>query len=382
VTALHEAEQERRSLAEQLHRSQKLEAMGRLAGGVAHDFNNLLTVIRGNGEFLGTELEGAQPALREALAEIQVASERAAGLTRQLLAFSAREVVRTAVVELDEVIRDLEKLLRRMIGEDVSLVVECEPQLPPIRADRAQVEQVVVNLAVNARDAMPEGGRLWLEVRSRGAGVVLAVSDTGCGMSGEIQERIFDPFFTTKEAGRGSGLGLSTVFGIVQQWGGEITVESSPGQGTRFEIGFPATRCEDAADRDEDLEPGRRAFGGTVLVVEDEALVSGLVRRILESEGFEVLQAADGSEAVERAASHPGPIDVLLCDVVLPGLDGVAVEAAVRARRPGIRSLLMSGYSRRPASTRPLVPDDATLIQKPFTRAELRRAIRRCLERE
>ncbi len=370
VTPLRQAEDARKALAEQLHRSQKLEAVGRLAGGVAHDFNNLLTVISGNGEFLLSDLEEQSPdAVRDVIMEIQTAAEKAAGLTRQLLAFSARQVVQASVVDLTDVVDDLEKLLRRMIGEDVELVVDLESDLAPVLADRAQVEQVIVNLAVNARDAMPEGGRLVVSARTLPETVRLCIADTGQGMASEVRERIFDPFFTTKEAGAGSGLGLSTVFGIVQQWGGEIRVESDLGRGTRFEVDLPRAPVEASASPGLDPEVEDQRSGGTILVVEDEPLVAGLVRRILEADGFTVLQADNGHDAVELAASHPKPIEILLSDVVLPGLDGVAVGERVRAKRPEIKTLLMSGYSRRPGTARPLFPDHANLLHIPFSRA-------------
>ncbi len=381
---------EQRALQDQLRHSQKMEAIGQLAGGVAHDFNNLLTAIIGYTEMLMRSLEPTSP-LRADLAEIHKAGDRAAELTRQLLAFSRKQVLRPKHLDLNEVVGDMDKMLRRMIGEDIELTVKLSPSLAPVRADRAQLEQVILNLAVNARDAMPNGGRLTLETANvhldgahaarhegarSGQHIALVVSDSGHGMDPTTLARVFEPFFTTKEVGKGTGLGLSMAYGIVRQSDGHITVESRPGRGATFRIFLPAV--EPSADSHAPPPKASRAPPGTetVLIVEDSDNVRRLMRHVLETKGYVVLEATDGAEGLRLSEAHEGPIHLLLTDVVMPGMGGRELATRLLKSRPSTRVLFASGYPRTS-----LPGDGVDLIPKPFTPDELERKVRETLAR-
>jgi two-component system, cell cycle sensor histidine kinase and response regulator CckA len=385
VTEKKRTESRLREREEELRHAQRLEAVGRLAGGIAHDFNNLLTVINGHARFLLDELDPGARA-RPDLEEIERAGVRAASLTQQLLAFSRRQVMRAQPLDLNLVIRDMERMLHRLVGSHIRLRTTLRPGLPRVLADRAQVEQVVMNLVVNARDAMPDGGVLDLRTGAvhlqpddpnlsswdmePGPYVHLAVEDTGEGIPPETLARVFDPFFTTKERGKGIGLGLATVFGIVKQSGGHVTVWSEPGQGARFEIYLPA--AVDLADPADEVvatpDDATASPGGVVLVAEDEPSVRRLAARILMRRGFEVLEAPNGVEALELAASFDGRIDLLLTDLVMPEMGGRELARRIRALRPETAVLVMSGYEDEVATTG---MGDDEFVKKPFTPAEL-----------
>jgi len=367
---------QRKQLEEELRQAQKLEAVGRLAGGIAHDFNNLLTTILGYSDLL---LRGhpEDAELQDDVGEIRKASERAAALTRQLLAFSRKQVIEPRVIDLNALVVESSRMLRRLIGEDIELSTRLAPDLPTVRADPVQIEQVIVNLVVNARDAMPGGGRLSIETtvrrvqeaRARSGGstrgdcVVLVVSDTGSGMDAATQERIFEPFFTTKEKGKGTGLGLSTAYGIVKQSGGDIRVTSVPCSGSTFEILLPAVG--ERADDDAAKAPVGRVEAprhATVLLAEDEDGLRALNGRVLEARGYRVLTASNAAEALLLAERQPGPPDLLVTDVVMPGASGRELARRLRDRHPGLKVLYVSGYAEDSR-----VEDDASFLQKPFT---------------
>jgi PAS domain S-box-containing protein len=380
-----------RHLEEQVRHSMKMEAVGRLAGGVAHDFNNLLNVIAGYAE-LGLRRLPPQTDTRRHVTEILRATERASALTRQLLTFSRKQVVQPRVIDLNGVLRDMDRLLRRLIGEDVELIARTADKPLSLRADAGQIEQVIMNLAVNARDAMPEGGRLVLRTAAvdvapspaadvpAGRYVELSVTDTGCGMDGQTASRIFEPFFTTKPEGRGTGLGLSTVWGIVTNSGGTVTVRSELGAGTTFRILLPRVESPvdvDASPAIDGARPAHPASAGTrahtVLVVDDEAPLRAIVRDVLEDSGYRVLEAGDAAAALALAAEHQGPLELLLTDVNMPGRDGAELASRMRELRPGLRVVFMSGEVDHPA------PDgDAAhgFLSKPFTAAMLEQAVR------
>jgi PAS domain S-box-containing protein len=363
----------------QLRQAQKMEAVGRLAGGIAHDFNNLLTAISGYSEFL---IAGqTDDRLRRHAEEIKKAAGRAAALTGQLLAFSRRQVLQPRVLDLNAVVSDMDMMLRRLIGEDVELVTVLDPELASVKADPTQVEQVIVNLAVNARDAMPQGGSVTVEtanvVTDAGSYVELRLTDTGTGMTEAERRQLFDPFFTTKEGG--TGLGLATVYGIVEQSGGEIEVETEPGLGSSFRILLPAVETEpERLSAPADSEP---ATGDeTILLIEDEAVVRRLVAEILESHGYSVLPAGDGPSALELLRRHPGSVDLLLSDVVMPGMSGPDVANAVAAMRPDVRVLYISGYTDSHVGNHGVLEPGVQLLQKPFNADELTRAVRSVLD--
>ena len=399
VTERRRAEEALRQSQERLHLSQRLEAVGQLAGGVAHDFNNLLTAITSYTQLL---LEGFAPndARREDLLEIKKAAERATSLTRQLLAFSRRQVLDPRVVDLNAVVTDLEKMLRRLIGAHIALVTDCSTRrpLPRVRADIAQLEQVIVNLAVNARDAMPDGGTLTIrtgearlteadcrdhsdfDVRP-GRYVAMTVSDTGIGMDAATQARIFEPFFTTKGPGKGTGLGLATVYGIVKQSGGYIAVTSEPGRGTTFRIYLPAET--DSAPVPSEGTGGSDSTpegSGTILLVEDEMPVRALARRVLEQSGYTVLEAADGLEGARVADAFAGDIDLLLTDVVMPNLGGRGLVERLRPKRPRMAVMFISGYPAGEVDRGGLTSGGATYLEKPFSPRLLRETVRQALE--
>jgi nitrogen-specific signal transduction histidine kinase/CheY-like chemotaxis protein len=367
---------QKRSLEQLLVHSQKMEAVGQLAGGVAHDFNNLLAVIEGSGEMALEELVGH--VAREDVADMVAAAKRAASLTRQLLAFSRRESARPEPLDLAGVVRNVEKMLRRLIGEHITLLTRLDPGVSAITADHNQIEQVLINLCVNARDAMPGGGTLCIELHERLAGenaadpgarsVLLSVTDTGTGIEPEVMKRIFEPFFTTKEVGKGTGLGLSMVYGIVTQNGGQISVDSSVGRGTTFSIVFPLTSLDSV--RAKNTVPSRSSTrgSGTILLVEDDPSVRSITARILRRQGYIVVEASRPSEA--RAFSEVGDeIDLLLTDLVMPEMSGVKLADELILARPGLRVLYMTGYAGAALNLAEidLLEPEERLIQKPFT---------------
>jgi len=384
---------QRKLLEEQLLHAQKMEAVGRLAGGVAHDFNNMLTVISGYNRMILDELSTMDP-LRGYAEEILKAADRAGALTNQLLAFSRRQIMRPRVINVNAVMAQSQKMLQRLIGEDVELRVALREDAGNIRADPGHVAQAVVNLAVNARDAMPLGGRLTIEtanvtldenyVRTHmgvkpGDFVMIAVSDTGHGMDAETRRRIFEPFFTTKEKGKGTGLGLATVYGMVKQTGGDIWVYSEPGQGSTFKLYFPRV-SEPVSDQGEAAE-GRaeRAVGETVLVVEDEAAVRELTVRILQQLGYNVLSAGSAAEALEMSAAHEGEIALLVTDVVMPNMSGRQLADGLCLQRPETKVLFLSGYTENAVVHHGVLDEGVDFLQKPFSREGLAKKMREVL---
>ena len=387
VTADRAADRERRRLEEQLRQAQKMEALGRLAGGVAHDFNNILTAIIANAGMAVLEAPPDDPN-RPLLMEIRDAARRGAELTRQLLAVSRKQVLEPRPVDLNALLANLRRMLGRLIGEDLELRLDLAPGLPPVLADPGQVEQVVMNLAVNARDALERGGAIAISTRAaevsprearppeRAAGryAVVTVADTGRGIPPEVLSHLFEPFYTTKPAGQGTGLGLSTVYGIVRQHGGFVEVESAPGRGTTFRVHLPLAKERSDAGEEPVPEPLPRG-DETVLLVEDEPAVRDVARALLGRLGYRVLAAGSGDEALSLASGHEGPVHLLLTDVVLPGPSGPEVAEAVRARRPGCRVLFMSGYPEKLAAGLSGVP----FLPKPFSPEALARKIREVL---
>ena len=387
---------ERRALEQQLRQSQKMEAVGRLAGGIAHDFNNLLMVISGYSEFLLDRL-GSEPALRAPAQEIASAAGRATSLTRQLLAFSRKQMLAPKILDLNGVVTENLKMLTRVIGEDIDLVMVPAAGLGTVRADAGQIEQVIMNLAVNARDAMPSGGKLTIETSNvsldeeyarfhaplkPGNYVMLAISDTGAGMDSETQSHIFEPFFTTKGP-KGTGLGLSTVYGIVKQSGGYIWVYSEPGKGTTFKIYLP--RVAEAVEAPVQIlvapesvaaEPGTE----TILLVEDEANLRYLARQFLEKQGYRVIDAADGAVAMQIAVAHEGVIHLLLTDVIMPGMNGRELAQRISEIRPNVKVLYMSGYTENVIGRNGTLDAGVRLLQKPFTLRDLKSKVREALD--
>ena len=385
---------ERREMELQLRQGQKMEAIGRLAGGVAHDFNNLLGVISGYAELMSEQVDPAGE-LRNSVEQIRKAAERASGLTRQLLAFSRQQVLETKVLNINIIVEEMVKMLPRLLGEDIELQATLEPGLGAVKADQGQIEQVILNLAVNARDAMPGGGKLAIstgrvrydselalkhQAMKPGNYVLLSVSDTGMGMDKQTQAHIFEPFFTTKEQGRGTGLGLAMVYGFVKQIGGYVWVESEPGAGSTFEIYLPVAMDEVTPNSPGVAISVPKAGSGTILLVEDEESLRTLTRNILEQSGYSVLEAANGAEAVGIARDYSGPIQLLLTDMVMPGMNGRAVAEKVGRLHPGIRVAYMSGYTG--FSSREAAKLNAVIIAKPFTRNLLLQKLRETLEFE
>jgi len=385
----------RKTLEGQLIHAQKMEAVGRLAGGVAHDFNNMLTVIAGYNRMILDELSTLDP-LRGYAEEILKAADRAGALTNQLLAFSRRQIMQTRVVNLNSVISQTEGMLRRLIGEDVQIVINLAPNIGNIRADPNQIEQALVNLAVNARDAMPGGGRLIIETADTqidetyakthmgvkpGDFVLLAVSDTGQGMDSATRQNIFEPFFTTKQRGKGTGLGLATVYGMVKQSGGDIWVYSELGRGTTFKLYFP--KVAEAVSNGPTDEPVRhRQEGGeTILLVEDEGQVRELTARMLRQMGYTVLVAAGGEEAMETARTHAGVISLLVTDVVMPGMSGKQVADGLVLMRPDTRVLFLSGYTEHTVVHHGVLDSNVDFLTKPFSREGLALKIREIISR-
>jgi PAS domain S-box-containing protein len=386
---------DRKKLEEQFRQAQKMEAVGRLAGGIAHDFNNLLMVIQGYADLLAERLNEGDP-LRRNAEQIRAASQRAAALTQQLLAFSRKQILAPKVLNVHTVVTDLEKILRRVIGEDIELRTSSTADLWLIKADRSQVEQVIMNLAVNARDAMPTGGRLTIEtanvefdmsisnpptVLAPGKYVMLAVSDNGCGMDEKVQAHIFEPFFTTKEKGKGTGLGLATVYGVVKQSGGYIWVYSEAGRGTTFKIYLPRIEEENVPSTRERLPSATATPRGSevILLAEDEKGVRELAREYLETSGYTVLVAEDGRAAIELASKHSGIIHLLMTDVVMPGIGGPEVAERIKILRPEIKVLYMSGYTDQAIMHQGVLQSGAILLQKPFTLAALASKLREIL---
>jgi two-component system cell cycle sensor histidine kinase/response regulator CckA len=369
---------ERRQLEAELLNAQKLESLGRLAGGVAHDFNNLLTGITGYASLL-LERAGADTELARDLTEIKRAADRAAELTQQLLAFGRRQLFSPQPVDLNALVTQVTGLLRRLLGDQIELVLRPDSALGVVRADPGQVEQVIVNLVVNARDALPTGGRVTIETRNADdAWVELVVTDNGVGMDESTRAQVFEPFFTTRE--QGTGLGLSSVYGIVQQSGGAVAVESDPGAGSTFTVRLP--RVSEAAESapTPTTTPETRPGSETVLLVEDEDVVRDLARRVLERHGYTVFACAYGAEAVKLSESHGGRIDLLLTDVVMPGMRGYEVARKVAAMRPEIKILYMSGYAEEALVGGP-ADGGGALIEKPFAIDALARRVREELER-
>lgn len=388
-----------RKLEQQMRAAQRMESIGRLAGGVAHDFNNLLTVIQSYGSFVREQFRAEDPAH----ADVQMildAATRAAKLTGQLLAFSRRQVQELRVVKLNDIVAEIETMLRRLIGADVELVTSLAPSLWPVEVDPSHMEQVLVNLAVNARDAMPVGGRITLGTSNIaidessnihqhgfdvpvGKYVRLAVTDTGTGIDAAIQHSIFEPFFTTKSKDKGTGLGLSTVFGIVKQSAGFIWVDSTPGRGATFEVYLPAVEGDagrlPGPERDPEAVRGGRE---TVLVVEDEAMVRKAVCRILNGHGYQILEASHGGDALLLSETHRGVIDLMISDIVMPGIDGKELAARVLARHPAMKVIFMSGYSDVSIVDQGALSPGAHFLQKPFPSQAVLAKVREALDHD
>ncbi len=386
----------RKQLESQFRQAQKMEAVGQLAGGVAHDFNNLLTVIVSYSQMLLADISEQSPS-RADVQEIKRAAERAALLTKQLLAFSRQQVLRVHIVDLNQVLGDVEQMLRRLLREDIQILLTLDPELGTVAADRGQLEQIVINLAVNARDAMPSGGRLSIETANvtfespfalrsseppleAGSYVMMSVADNGLGMTPEIQARVFEPFFTTKSVHEGTGLGLSTVYGIVKQSGGHLAMYSEPGHGTIFRIYLPR------ADSSAELQPVAEAAtpssrgGETVLVVEDDAALRTVACRSLRQCGYIVLEAANGQEALRQCEEHEETLDIAITDMVMPLMSGVELAESIASAYPGIKVLLMSGYTRDEAARRGIANERYAFLEKPFTPARLTARVREVLD--
>jgi len=368
----------RHELEEQLLHSQRMEATGRLAGGIAHDFNNLLTVIMSYSELGRFTLEPSHPSF-EALEQINVASLRAAALTRQLLIFARKEVVDPKVIDLNQLVESVAKLLHRVVGEDVLLSIDLFPGSAPVMIDPVQCEQLLMNLAVNARDAMPSGGSLRIRTAIEAATVHVSVHDTGLGMPESVQLRAFEPFFTTKDAGKGTGLGLSTCLAIVRSAGGTITIESAVGQGTAFHVALPRAKTDvdaDALERSTVMPRGDE----TVLLIEDDAVVRQLTARILRRQGYKVLVATQANEAIELAADHSTRIDLFLSDVVMPGESGPSVIERLSAVRPSTKVLFVSGYPGDDISRRGVDEGSFRFLAKPYSSEQLAQRVRQVLD--
>ena len=396
ITERKKSEQEMAALQEQFRQSQKMEAIGRLAGGIAHDFNNLLTVIRGYSQLSLMDLRENEK-LRGHIEEIQRASQKASDLTHHLLAFSRRQIMEMKILDLNTLLKDLDRMLHRVIGEDIELTYRLANDLGKVKIDLGQIEQVILNLAVNARDAMPSGGKLTIETSNAeldetyarthigskpGHYVMLSVSDTGVGMIPEVRERAFEPFFTTKEKGKGTGLGLSTVYGIVKQSGGNIWAYSEPGRGTTFKIYLPQADefLMEAAEKAEAAEILKGSE--TILVVEDEEEVLKLVAQILTGQGYTVIEASDGDEAMDFASQYERkPIHLLLTDVVMPGMSGGELAQTLKVQHPGLKVLYMSGYTDNAIVHHGVLEEGINYIQKPFTLDALARKVREVLDR-
>lgn len=387
---------ERKQLEDQFRQAQRLEALGRLTGGVAHDFNNLLTVILGHCEMMMRKMEEETP-LRKRLSVIRETGQRAAGLVRQLLAFSRKQVLNPRVLDLNKIVANTDKMLRRLIGEDIEIETILKPELWHVEADPGQMEQVVMNLATNARDAMPQGGKLTIETRNveldetyaqkhaevtPGPYVMFAMSDNGCGMDPETMLHIFEPFFTTKGIGKGTGLGLATIHGIVKQSGGHIWVYSELGEGTTFRVYFPKSQKAPGTEAEQEIVSTREMSGDeTVLVVEDEAGVRRLVCDVLADNGYAVLEAADGKKALEKCGGHKGPIHLLVTDVVMPEMGGAELAKQMMEKHPDLKVLFTSGYTDDAIVHHGVLDKGVEFIEKPFTPASLSRKVREVLDK-
>ena len=379
-------------MEEQLRNAQQLEAIGRLAGGVAHDFNNILSIIIGHGELLLAM--GNDERTRSGIQQIQRAAERAASLTQQLLAFGRKQVLQPTILDLNEAVAEVQTMLARVIGEDIELIAKLHPSLGTVKADPGQVEQVLMNLAINARDAMPQGGRLTMETSNEeinpergrdldltpGHYVMLRVSDTGHGMDNTTLSHIFEPFFTTKPVGKGTGLGLATVYGIVKQSGGSIQVKSEAGRGTEFRILLPTS---DSELRKEPNSIGSQCVVGgneTILIAEDEKDLRALTRIFLESYGYGVLEAGSAEEAIEKAGSSTEPIHLLLTDVVMPGMSGRQLAERILTKHPQTKVLFMTGYTDEMLAQHRVLEPGVQLLEKPFSKQELALKVRAVLD--
>jgi two-component system cell cycle sensor histidine kinase/response regulator CckA len=393
VTQRKKAEDDKKKIEIQLLQSQKLEAVGRLTGGIAHDFNNILTTIIGNAEIMvGSLTKGDR--LREEAEEIRSAGERAAGLVSQLLAFSRNQVLQPTIMSLNETVRDMDRMLRRIIGEDIELRTILAPDLGLVETDQGKMEQVIMNLVVNARDAMPGGGKITIETanveldeeyaRSHiavipGTYAMVSVSDTGVGMTKEVQEHVFEPFFTTKEKGKGTGLGLSTVYGIVKQSRGNIWVYTESGKGTTFKVYLPRAERLISEKKKKDKKAEALTGSETILIVEDDEMVRKFAERALKGFGYRILIAANGEEAIRIAGEHEGPIDLMLTDVVMPGMNGQEIEERLRTLRPDIKVLYMSGYTDNAIVDHGVLNKGKAFLQKPFTIDALGRKVKEAL---
>jgi PAS domain S-box-containing protein len=386
---------ERKKLEERVRQAQKLEAVGRLAGGVAHDFNNMLTAIIGYSDLMVGSLPAGDP-LRDGLEQIKKAGDRAAALTQQLLAFSRKQMLQPTVVDLNALIHETHKMLRRLIPEDIEFALQLDPCVRPVRADVAQTQQVLINLALNARDAMPQGGRLSIETGNTdltesyarkhsdvrpGPYAVLTVTDTGCGMDEATQARVFEPFFTTKVQGKGTGLGLATVYGIVKQSGGHIELVSQHGRGSLFRVYLPT--AEDAVPTLTIPHARTKTPTGTetVLLAEDDEALRSLARRVLEENGYQVLAARNGSEALQACRKHAGPVHILVSDVVMPSMNGPQLAQHVKSLHPDVRVVFMSGYTDSTIVSRGVKEGDAVFLAKPFKAETLARIVREVLDK-
>jgi signal transduction histidine kinase/CheY-like chemotaxis protein len=394
VTDRKRAEEESEALREQLRQSQKMEAIGRLAGGIAHDFNNLLTIIKGYSQLSLIELKEDSP-LKGSIEQIDKATDRAADLVRQLLAFSRRQILEMRVLDLNTTLANLHNMLRRLIGEDIELTMVLAEDLGRVKTDLGWIEQAIMNLVVNAKDAMPKGGKLTIETANveldeayarahvavtSGRYVMIAVSDTGAGMTPEVRERLFEPFFSTKEKDKGTGLGLSTVYGIVKQSGGNIWVYSEPGKGSTFKIYLP--RVDEPLEQPREKLLGDELLRGseTILLVEDEEEVRKLAVRVLERQGYKVLSARDGDEALLVCERHKDPIHLMLTDVVMPGMSGHEVAKRSEPSHPEMKVLYMSGYTDNAIVMHGVLVQGVNYIQKPFTVNGLTKKVREVLE--
>jgi len=395
ISERKKAEQEMISLEEQLRQSQKMEAIGQLAGGIAHDFNNSLTLIKVCSQLALLELKEGDP-LREKLAMIEGATERSANLARQLLAFSRRQVMEMKILNLNDLLRDLDKMLRRVIGEDIELVNVLAEDLGRVKADPGQIEQVILNLALNARDAMPKGGKLTIETANAeldaeyarshvgvvpGRYVMLAVSDTGEGMTPEVRARVFEPFFTTKKEGKGTGLGLSSVYGIVKQSKGCIWVYSEPGIGSIFKVYLPLSDESSEGEEKEELNGKLPRGGETILVVEDDREILTVVVHILKRQGYKVLEAVNGGEALLRCGKYEGSIQLMVTDVVMPGMSGRELAERLLLWHPEMNVLYMSGYTDNSIVHHGVLDEGVNFIQKPFSLESLAKKIREILDK-
>jgi nitrogen-specific signal transduction histidine kinase len=392
ITERKLAQQALRRSEDHLRQAQKMEAVGRLAGGIAHDFNNLLTAILGYSGLLVESLAGNEPAMQQ-VAEIRRAGERAASLTKQLLAYSRRQVLQPKVLDLNAIVGDLEKMLRRLVGERVTVNLNCEPALWQVRADPGEIGRAILNLSLNARDAMPEGGTLTIATTNLihkavddtaelapGRYAVMAVHDTGLGIDSEVRAHIFEPFYTTKTVGKGTGLGLATVLGIVEQSGGVIRCESQLGAGTTFRIFLPAVA--------EPVDPVPLTTGGAasmpkgsevILLVEDEEMVRVLTHQILTACGYKVIEGSNGQEGLDLCKAHEGPIDLLVCDVVMPGIHGRELAEGALRLRPGLKIMFMSGHT-EDVVLKEGIQKGTAFLQKPFLPAVLAQKVRATLD--